>query len=215
MSLSRHVVRIELGGEWQGQGVVIADELVLTAAHCLPPPDASCFLTDETYVRIRLPDGREGHLQAVFIDAVSDVAALGPSDDDPFLLDDIKPIPVDLSWSGSTGYVERPPMPGRIFTHDAGEIPITWREANSGMALFTPSRHIFGGTSGGPIVGSDGRLIGVVSRTSGTRVSDPKHPVEPGDDEEGFFRMLGASLPAWVAARIAAAQCGGDASSGA
>jgi len=215
MNLGRHVVRNELGGEWQGQGVVIADELVLTAAHCLAPPDASCFLADETFVRIRRPDGREGNLQAVFIDAVSDVAALGPIDDDPFLLDDIEPIPVDLSWSGSTGYVQRPPMPGRIFTHDAGEIPITWREANSGMALFTPSRHIFGGTSGGPIVGSDGRLIGVVSRTFGRRVSDPNHQAEPGDDEEGFFRMLGASLPAWVASRIAAAQHDGEAGSGA
>lgn len=204
--IGRHVVAIQLDGQWQGQGVVVADGYVLTAAHCLPAPDASCFLADELCARVRMPNGREARLQAVYVDAVSDLAALAPTDADPFALDDVEPIPVCLSWSGSSLYADRPAVHGRVFTHDAGEVDVECREIASGMAVFTASRWIYGGTSGGPIVDAAGRLIGIVSQAMSSDDDDQDNAEPRG--QESSFRLLGATLPPWLSTRIIAAQDG-------
>lgn len=193
--MKSHVVNIEVQGEWQGQGVVVA-EYVLTAAHCLPVPESDCLLADQTYVRVRRPDGKTGTMQAVFIDATGDVAALAVIDDDPFFLDDIEPMHVSFEWSGATVFESRPRRPGRYFAHDAGVVEMQWCESNLGMACLWPARPINGGTSGGPIVNAEGLLIGIIRDSWQGQ----------GFVEESSFRLLGAALPPWLATSIRAAQ---------
>lgn len=192
--MKSHVVDIELKGEWHGQGVVVA-EYVLTAAHCLPVPESGFLLADQTYVRVRRPDGKIGTMKAVFIDATNDVAALEVIDDDPFFLDVIEPMHVSFEWSGATVFESRPRLPGRYFAHDAGVVDMQWCEINLGMATLLPSRTINGGTSGGPIANAEGLLIGII-RDSWRRQ----------EFEESSFRLLGAALPPWLAASIKAGQ---------
>jgi hypothetical protein len=209
MPLRDHVVRVQLHGEWQGQGVAVPGGYVLTAAHCLPAPKGVAFIWHDTIVRVRRPDGVEGRVQVCFLDAVSDVAAMCEADCDPFFIDDVEPIPVSLAWSEPDVYSQRPASPGRIFTHDAGDVGIAWRELYGGSGVYKPERHIFGGTSGGPIVDAAGRLIGVVSNALGSNVADDERdPLNVGD-EEGSFRLLGAALPPWIARQILAAQADG------
>lgn len=190
-----HVVGINLHGKWQGQGVVVA-EYVLTAAHCLPVPESDCLLADQTYVRVRRPDGKIGTMQAVFIDATGDVAALAVIDDDPYFLDDIEPMHVSFEWSGATVFESRPRLPGQYFAHDAGVVDMQWCEVNMGTATLWPSRPINGGTSGGPITNAKGLLIGIIRDSH----------LCPGHDEVSSFRLLGAALPPWLIASIKTAQ---------
>lgn len=193
--MKSHVVNIELQGEWQGQGVVVA-EYVLTAAHCLPMPESDVLLADQTYVRVRRPDGKIGTMQAVFIDAAGDVAALAAIDDDPFFLDGIDPMPISFEWSGATVFEHRPRLPGQYFAHDAGAVDMQWCEINLGMANLWPSRPINGGTSGGPIVNAEGLLIGIIRDSHRSA----------GESEVSTFRLLGAALPPWLTASIESAQ---------
>jgi hypothetical protein len=193
--MKSHVVSIELQGEWQGQGVVVAD-YVLTAAHCLPVPESEYLLADETYVRMRRPDGKIGTMQAVFIDAVGDVAALATIDNDPFFLDGIEPMHVSFEWSDSIVFENRPRLPGQYLAHDAGVVDVQWCEINMGMATLWPSRPINGGTSGGPIINAEGLLIGIIRDSHRSS----------GHEEVSTFRLLGAALPPWLIASIKAAQ---------
>lgn len=207
LTIGRHVVAIELAGEWQGQGVVVPDDIVLTAAHCLPAPGGSCFLAEGLHVRVRTPAGRIGFMQAVFVDAVSDIAALVPTDDDPFFLDGIDPIEVSMEWSKSLVFEERSPTPGWFYAHDAGEVAMEWREINAGTAVLTPTRRIYGGTSGGPIVECTGRLIGIIANSwYSNRPSNAEGDPHDVGDETSQFRLLGAAIPPWLAARIESGQ---------
>jgi hypothetical protein len=185
--MKSHVVDIEVQGDWQGQGVVVA-EYVLTAAHCL--------LADRMHVRVRRPDGRIGTMEAVFIDAIGDIAALQVIDDDPFFLDDIEPMHVSFEWSGATVFESRPRLFGKYFAHDAGVVDMQWCEIYLGKAMLWPSRSINGGTSGGPIVNAEGLLIGIIR--------DSLQGL--GSAEESSFRLLGAALPPWLGDSIKAAQ---------
>jgi len=201
--IGRHVMSIEFNGSWSGQGVVVPDQIVLTAAHCLPAPQETCFLADQLMARVRRPDGKIGIMQAAFIDAVSDIAALVCLDEAPFFLDGIDPIAISLDWSRSLFFVDRQFKPGRFFSHDVGEVEMQWKEIANGSAVMNPSRRIFGGTSGGPIVDEEGQLIGLVcnSHTSARGCEENVDAHDVGD-EISSFRLLGSALPPWLSARL-------------
>jgi len=192
--IGKHVVSIEVDGVWDGQGVIVAGEIVLTAAHCLPVPESWFSLADECIVQVQRHDGKIGRMKAIFIDAVGDIAALEMCEGDLPFLDGVEPILTSLEWSGSLSFEDRPFHPGEFFAHDNGVVAATWREIADGLATLTPDKRINGGTSGGPIVDTDGRLIGIVGNSSGA------------EDEDNCFFLLGAALPHRLVLRIQAAE---------
>ena len=203
LGLAQHVVKIMIRGEWQGQGVVVANGYVLTAAHCLPAPESNCFVSEDLLILVRLPDGREGIMKPGFVDAVEDLAALYPSDRNPFLLDGVPPLPVSLNWSKVLSTKDMPELPGAVFTHNAEEVEIQYKEHGGGSSWYTATRRVIGGTSGGPIVNEYGHLIGIVCQTGDTddKLDEPEDDPDP-IDQVGRFRMLGAALPPWLAMTI-------------
>ncbi len=73
-TLQAHVVRVQLDGEWQVQGVAVPGGYVLPAGHCLPVPDGVSFIWHDAMVRLCRPDGVEGRVQVAFLGAVSGLA---------------------------------------------------------------------------------------------------------------------------------------------
>lgn len=180
MSIGRHVVEIQVAGQFQGYGVVVADGLVLTAARCLGPllenesrvsmmfEDASS--AQRNLARIKRPDGGEARAIAVFIDVVSDLASLQIESDSPS--GNVAPMQVDFScWNARA----RQPsvVLSRVFVPGFGEIPISWFWFEGmGAAMYVANQSIPDRAAGCPIVTPDGRLIGVVSRFRGTHASE-------------------------------------------
>jgi hypothetical protein len=82
--LTRSVIRVG-----DGRGFVIegeADRLIITAAHCLPffpPCHAASYLHERTYQELLAPIGAEPAIwtECLFVDPISDIAILGPPDD--------------------------------------------------------------------------------------------------------------------------------------
>lgn len=178
-----------------GQGVLVGDGLILTAAHCLEYDDhtgAGITLGDRPIVEIEAYDGTKLKTTPWVIESVSDVALLGPLDNqecweevealERFCLK-TKGIPILRSvFSGQR-------LPVLIRSHKQiwieGETQQTRPRAH--QAWVEAREQIEAGTSGGPIITHDGKLVGIVSHFS-----------ETGGKCYGLTPIPHLTLPAWA-----------------
>jgi hypothetical protein len=146
-----------------------------TAAHCLPrlpipgPPDTG----DLTFSKMLGPLGGKLAVAAEckFVDPVSDLAMLGPPDDQA-LPDEASAYEILVSQATA--------LPIADVRGDVGDLSLGWllslagvwlecKVSHYGGGLFVSeaSQGIEGGMSGSPILRDDGAVIGVVSSSSG------------------------------------------------
>jgi len=179
------------------QGVVVLGGFILTATHCLTWDAENHHPLNYITDTITTPDGRRIVTRVVFADPGSDLAVLGPWDDQDDLgfnewYDTVPPLSITEPRGGT---------PVHILTHLGewmhGEIIQSHALGSDGTFCILTDREIPGGTSGGSVVDDEGRVVGVVS------VSTP-HPLR-GEGKYAFDGCCPAvcfALPQWVMNRI-------------
>jgi S1-C subfamily serine protease len=192
-----------LTSDSEGCGVYIGGAMIATAAHCLQWQIGSDgLIAHASAVRIVSSLGFEFKAIPIFADIVADIAILGPvGESEPAVFQDraaftefgraIDPIPMLTDVPG-----DGPPITVRVRTN-AG----SWMR---GVALAGDDRRnwmqvrlwadIPSGSSGGPIVDCDGRLVGVVSDCCTPRVYEHVHTARVG--------VIARCLPPWVLGRV-------------
>ncbi len=156
--------------ELEGQGVLVKGGFVLTASHCLNwgrETGTGVVLGDHCPIEIVCATGHKFRLGPIFLDAVSDLAVLGPLDNQVFpsdcesfeefcqqvtALDICKVFPA-----------ERKEIPLKAWSHEGFEIDCSGTLWNTNAARIWVKGPIRAGTSGGPIVTMDKELIAIVS----------------------------------------------------
>jgi hypothetical protein len=159
-----------------GRGFVIegrVDRLIITAAHCLPffPPCMSFSGLDErTYQKLLAPIGAEPTIWAecLFVDPVSDIAILGPPDDQE----------LSDQWEQYNNMVE--PLGAIVIADAPDEETTAWllsldkrwcrcivRHNGGPLWLSGAADGIHGGMSGSPVMLDDGTAVGVVCAAGG------------------------------------------------
>jgi len=188
----------------QGRGVLVPGGYILTAAHCVEwSTDGGMALEDPPPQQIRTYDGRLLLTCPVAVEPVADIAVLGSVDDQRFpdeaeswqrFVEDTQPVSlatVELACGREFGVM--------LVSHDG-----KWLTAKATM--LTPQATtiwvesevpIEGGASGGPIVDTDGRLVGIVSNSS----FDPSSP--DARPSTGTHPRPTLTLPVWAANLIA------------
>jgi hypothetical protein len=178
----------------EGQGVLVTGGFILTAAHCISwDHNGGMALGDHFVEPITTRDGSNLHVGPWVVEPVSDIAVLGELDNQVFFeqcdafeewRESVQPIAVSdrvlqpqesiavhvLSHKGHW-------IAGKATRHGHGAWPRLWIETAS---------CIEGGTSGGPIVDEEGKLLGVVSW----------------GNEDGAFPVACLALPSWIWQRI-------------
>jgi S1-C subfamily serine protease len=184
-----------------GQGVLVSSGHILTAMHCIAwQGDAGLVLGNYHLVPIQCADGTSFRAAPVFADVVSDMAALGEADGQMFYDDaiafeewraDVRPVEVRLD-----ALALRQPIPVYVLTcrgrWTRGTVTNHGNEIFATVGLQT-SEAIESGTSGGPVVDEAGRLVGVVSFSSG----------RPDGGHNGGIPAASAALPGWLLALLA------------
>jgi S1-C subfamily serine protease len=179
----------------RGLGVVVPGRMIGTAAHVIKRHDIwrRDAIGDAHFERVRAHSGRRFLADVYAVEAISDIALLGEPDGQAFfkehddyqeIVDAIDPVPV---------FVDDFPRDERftvhILTHNKGWVEAQARQVSRhGNVIATAADGIDGGTSGGPVVIDDGRLIGVISTAGGT-VGEPEREVTM-----ARFNMLPAPL---------------------
>jgi len=189
-------VRIDAVG---GQGVLVGGGFILTSAHCINWDGSSdTDLGGVSIETITTKDGRSLRTTLAFADPVTDIAVLRPLDRREHGSD------ADLfeAWCKETHAVQvadltlppGEPLPVEILSHDREWIPASiTRYGNhdlprSGSFALIADQMIKRATAGGPIVDSDGWLVGIVS-------NGPAN-----DSPLGFFGnvpIASLALPRW------------------
>ena len=173
--VARAVVRFPRLG---GQGVVVPGGFVLTAAHCIGwTAEGYMALGDYFTEKIVAADGREFMVSPLAVEPVSDLAVLGAVDGqasdqfaeaaDAFEAFCETTKPVRLAIGECELFV---PFAAYVFTHNKGILQAQakqWTPEAQTLAI-TANDRIDGGTSGGPVVNSDGGLLGIVSHSAFT-----------------------------------------------
>ena len=164
-------VRIDRHG---AQGVLILGGYILTAAHCVKwRRTRGMAMGEHHFERIKTQDGRKLITSVNAVEPVADIAALGVVDNqisleeaDAFNLfaSDIQGIPIARKAPRVGEFV-----PIQVLAHTKGWIVgVATRSgfpgaSPGGTVCVQTDEPIRSGTSGGPVVDFDGRLIGVVS----------------------------------------------------
>jgi Trypsin-like peptidase domain len=218
--VERAVVRLPRRG---GQGVLVAGGLVVTAAHCIGwTAEGAMAYGDPTPEKIEY-GGRELVADVVAVEPCADIAVLGvldgqvfPDEADAFEAWCEGTAPVRLYTEDLPPEASTPPrgmlrsmwlrhrpsihIPAHILTHDKGWVRARVKQIRrdaKGLAIEAEER-IQGGTSGGPVIASDGRLLGVISRAGETFTMRGEF--------EGltpfYVPRPDRSLPVWVVSRI-------------
>jgi S1-C subfamily serine protease len=209
--IARAIVRVSRLG---GQGVLVPGGFVVTAAHCIgwtaegrmALGDFRDYYSEE----IVAADGRTLTVQPLAVEPVSDLAVLGAVDgqasdkyadaEDAFedFCRTTKPVRLALDE-----FALMVPFVAYVFTHNKGIIPVQAQQCAPGAAslVIHADERIDGGTSGGPVVTRDGRLLGIIS-SSGSVQGDARCP-EPttaspsrGTTASGSIRCRGGRAPA-------------------
>ena len=180
-----------------GQGVLVSGDFILTATHCISWNGEGGMAMGDNYIeKIVTESGTRLRVGPLAADPVSDLAVLGSLDDQTFLSDSRQ----FEEWCEATPALTlatetlrfRKPYCVHILTHK--------REWVDGVAIQS-SRHascllyieaaspIEGGTSGGPVLDTSGRLVGIVSHFSDAIV---------GEKCTGSLPIARLALPRWV-----------------
>lgn len=193
--ISAATVRIpELGG----QGVLVADDLILTAAHCVAlEMDVVAFAMDDHFsIGVETASGEAFNLSPIFLDPTADLAVLAVTEytDEKFWDFTSETAAVPLSEIA-------PPVfegfPIRIRSHKQTWITGTGQFCNEHRhsIYMKTAQGVECGTSGGPIVDASGRLVSVMSHSqSESRRSEGEIP--------GAAPFVSRCLPVWIRERI-------------
>lgn len=172
----------------RGLGFVASGGYVLTAAHNLPPPESLNGIYDSDLLVIELSDGAKLQMTPVFVDQCADIAVLAVSNEHPEvedLLDEVDPL--RIAWNLVVGKHS-----GTVATHDRGLVEAVCEiGASSNRVCFTARTAFAGGTSGGPVFDSKGRVMAVVSQTTSAE-----------DHRLGWGPAISECLPAWLVKKI-------------
>lgn len=153
-------------------------------------------LGDDHLEHVVTASGARFRLNVAATEPRADIAVLGAPDEQRFRAD----ADAFSEWCNAVAPVELSArrlvpgelMPVHVLTHDRGWIEATaarYGTESCGSVWLEASEPINGGTSGGPIVDVDGRLVGVVSHSSE-------------DSNEGMFPWARLALPAWSPVRV-------------
>lgn len=192
-----------------GQGVLVPGGFVLTAAHCVTwTAEGGMALGDHALEAVRTASGDAFRAEVVAVEPVADIAVLAQPDDQVFVTDSDafagwyeSTQPVAVSFETPKANTSRPVF---IYSHHGTWIAATVRRygmpgaPTSGRVFIEATQQIEGGTSGGPVVDIEGRLVGVVS-FSNELDEDPDEPCT------GMLPLVHLALPAWVLGRIKSA----------
>jgi S1-C subfamily serine protease len=192
-----------------GQGVLVPGGYVMTAAHCVPfDTDGSMTLDSMTLTGVQTVGGKKFRMNVLAVEAVMDIALLGPADD--------QELPSDAEAFEAFAEATAPVLVSSddfdlgkqvqafVWTHTKkwvgasvarhGGFP---NEPPAGYAWMDAEASITPGTSGGPIVDLRGCLIGVVSSGSAR---------ERDSSEDNRLPRPHLTLPPWLWQRIIVAQ---------
>jgi hypothetical protein len=193
-----------------GQGILVKNNFIITAAHCINwATDGSMVYGDTNYYYIediKTADGRDLKVCPIAVEPVTDIAILGPLDEqeqseDFFAFENFcettKPAVLSRNPCGANKakIIENAPdfiiyeFSIHIYTHERTWISGKAKVYNDlpKMGIKTDS-NIKGGTSGGPIMNDFGELVGIVSYSGGVR----------GVSKEGSAPLLRRALPIWI-----------------
>jgi S1-C subfamily serine protease len=190
--IAESIVRTEWPEPSSGQGFVVAGGYIVTAAHCVPAQPWTDGVNEGEMLAAKNSHGDTILLRPVFSDPCHDLAVLQIHDEGDG--DGLKGMTaLAIQWRTSPDL-----MAGALFTHDRGLVPVSLEVPPVFMGTprvaFTAEAPINGGTSGGPCLTENGRVLSLVSFTG-----SPDHCT-------GYGAALGLSLPRWLAAEIRRAE---------
>lgn len=152
-----------------GQGVVVPGMLIMTAAHCIKfSIEGGMVLGDYFVEAIELNNGRQILAQVYAVEPVADIGVLGMPDDQAFFKE-------AKTYEESVGLIEPvhvrfddlellQEIPVTVFTHKRKWIRGKVTKFNDNAHILELSdAAIKRGTSGGPVIDQEGRLLGIVS----------------------------------------------------
>lgn len=190
-----------------GRAVVMRGGLIVTATHCLETMGAeswagSAALGEYHIERLVAHDGSEFVAQVLAAEAISDIAVLGPLDDQE-APDHAQRYADVLAKLPSLPLVERLPRVGSttpLWVRNAagdlvqGEMEVTSSlVVGRGMFSIRSTTPVDSGSSGGPVITKSGRLLGVVSNSFGTPL---------GEVHVSSLHLACMALPPWAITHI-------------
>jgi hypothetical protein len=192
-------------GQLGGRGFVVEldqKRVVLTAAHCLLPnlPIPHPWLQEErTYRNWLAPLGEQPTvtIECMFADPVSDLAVLGPPDDQVLRAEynaynELMNSAAVLSIAPVLGKPASA-TPGWLLSLNGKWIRCSVSHYGGGLCV-TADEGIIGGMSGSPILNNDGAAIGVLSNSGGSGEVQMESGPNPRQDYH---------LPLWLCPAIA------------
>lgn len=188
------------------RGVLVPGGLILTAMHCIGWDGSAGWVLGDYHPVDVEAGGRKFRLGPCYADAVSDMAALEPLDNQVFPDDkDVfnewrertPPVPLSpwiprpLTLRFRPGGVPIRPEPVPLPVHllslraewERGKVLYWGCFPCAGCVAIEPEKTIESGTSGGPVVDDRGRLVGVIS-------------------DGGVIPLARLALPGWIMVRI-------------
>jgi len=180
-----------------GQGVLVANGFIITAAHCLDYDQdvgIGIALGGHIHYKVETRQGVIHRLAPYVIEPCSDIAVLGPLDNQVFEeAEDFETFceqtrPVSLYRGRLYDLPEEFGI--HIFTHNKGWVTGKAQVTRnySPTVFIKADENIDGGTSGGPIINDAGELVGVISISGGSER----------DHKEGPSPLARWSLPEWI-----------------